>query len=168
MLSAVLVAIFPCLVIYAAVSDVLTMTIPNRISLALVAAFFGLAPVAGLSLAEFGYSLLAGLAVFCVLFACFAAGWMGGGDVKLATAISLWFGLSLPTLEFVQLVAIYGGLLTLAIILFRKYALIPVFAQKQEWLMRLHNPKSGVPYGVAIAAAAVQVFPKTIWFSALG
>lgn len=167
MLSAVLLAIFPCLVAYAAVSDILTMTIPNRVSLALAAAFFVLAPVASLSVVEIGYHLLAGIAVFALLFACFAAGWMGGGDVKLASAIALWFGFSGPAIDFIYLAAVYGGLLTVAILVFRRWVTIPLFALNQEWLQRLHAQQNGVPYGVALAAAALQVFPKTVWFAAL-
>jgi prepilin peptidase CpaA len=32
------------------------------------------------------------------------------------------------------------------------------------WLERLHAPRTGVPYGIALAAAALVVFPESpIW-----
>jgi prepilin peptidase CpaA len=38
----------------------------------------------------------------------------------------------------------------------------------QGWLVRLHNPKEGVPYGIALAAAGLLVYPQTPFMAALG
>ena len=154
--------LFPLAMAYAAISDVLTMTIPNRLSLALVLVFFLLAPVVGIGLEDLARHVAAAAIVLAVCFALFAFGWFGGGDAKLAAAIALWLGLD-HTLPFVMQTAIWGGLLTLALLAFRQYTL-PVFAVGRQWIERLHDRKVGVPYGVALAAAAVAVYPQTPWF----
>ena len=153
--------LFPIGMAYSAAADLLTMTISNRISLALVACFLLLAPLTGMDLQTFGMHWAAGGLVLLVSFACFAFGWIGGGDAKLAAAISLWLGWG-NTLEFAILAAVFGGLLTLAILSFRG-SVLPAFAVRQPWVRRLHDEKAGVPYGVALAAAALAVYPHTIW-----
>jgi prepilin peptidase CpaA len=40
---------------------------------------------------------------------------------------------------------------------------LPGFAANQPWIVKLHNPNSGVPYGIALAAAALLVYPGTAW-----
>ena len=87
-----LLLIFPALMAYAAASDLLTMTIPNRLSLALVAGFAAFAILAGLSMQAVLLHLGAGAAVLAASFALFAFGWIGGGDAKLAAATALWLG----------------------------------------------------------------------------
>ncbi|MXN66423.1 peptidase [Stappia sp. GBMRC 2046] len=168
MIEASLLIVFPCLVAYAATSDLFTMTIPNRVSLLLVAGFAALAPFVPLSLPDAGYHLLAGVCVFAVGFTLFACGWMGGGDVKVAAAIALWFGFSEPLFGFLFLSAVYGAVLTLALLLFRnKIPVLPGIASGQSWLVRLHDRNTGIPYGIALSLAALQVYPETVWFQAL-
>ena len=38
----------------------------------------------------------------------------------------------------------------------------------REWAERLHHRDSGVPYGIALAAAALVVYPQTEWMAAIG
>src|SRR5690554_616454 len=92
LLKTALFLLFPLAMAYAAVSDLLTMTIANRIVVALVAAFVLAAPAIGMGLHDFAWHWVAGLAVLAASFACFAAGWIGGGDAKLASAAALWLG----------------------------------------------------------------------------
>src|SRR5207253_2130844 len=73
-------------------SDLLTMTISNRVSLILVAGFFALALVGGMSAAEVLAHAGAGMIVLVMAFVCFVRGWLGGGDAKLAAATALWLG----------------------------------------------------------------------------
>ena len=82
-----------------------------------------------------------------------AAGWIGGGDAKLAAAAALWLGLSF-TAEYMIVAAMFGGSLTIAIIRLRA-GWLPALALRQQWLVRLHDPRSGVPYGLALSAAAL-------------
>src|SRR3954454_14381317 len=84
--------LFPALMAFAAASDLFTMTISNRVSLALVAGFFALA-LAGVMVAYEMLSYIGSFAlVLVVAFACFAMGWVGGGDARVAASDSPWFG----------------------------------------------------------------------------
>jgi prepilin peptidase CpaA len=153
--------IFPAAMAYAAASDLLTMTIPNRLSLILVAGFACLAPLAGLTLAEMGLHAAVGAAVLAVTFTLFALGWIGGGDAKIAAAIALWMGPALTAPYLVQ-AALFGGVLTLALLAGRRFPL-PLAAARTAWIARLHAPTTGIPYGIALAAAALVQYPHSVW-----
>ncbi len=153
--------LFPALMAFAASSDLLTMTISNRLSLALAGGFFLLTLVTGMSLYAFGMHLAAAAVVLVVAFVFFSQGWIGGGDAKLAAATALWFGFD-HLLDYMIYASLFGGALTLAILQFRKLPLPAVLA-RQQWIMRLHETGGGVPYGIALAAAALFVYPKTGW-----
>lgn len=156
----------PALIILAAVYDMFTMTIPNAISLALLALFVVLAPLVAPDWITPLMHLGAGTLVLAVGLALFAMGWVGGGDVKLAAATVLWVGFS-GVLEYLFLAALAGGALTLAILVLRRTPL-PAFALSWSWLDRLHDSRNGVPYGIALAAAAIAVLPTTpLWISAV-
>ncbi|MDJ1157647.1 prepilin peptidase [Chelatococcus sp. SYSU_G07232] len=156
---------FPLLMAFAAASDLVTMTISNRLSLALCAGFFVVALASGLPLPAIGMHILAGALVLAATFALFALGWIGGGDAKLAAATALWLGFG-SLLDYLLLAAFAGGLLTLALLLVRSVPL-PRFALGWEWAARLHHPKTGVPYGIALAFAGLVVYPHSaIWKAA--
>ncbi|NNM74942.1 A24 family peptidase [Enterovirga aerilata] len=166
-LEIAILVVFPILMAYAAASDLLTMTIPNRLSLALVAGFVALACIGGLTAQAILLHVLAGAFVLAVTFAMFALGWIGGGDAKLAAATALWLGFE-SLLEYLFIAALCGGGLTLAILVLRHFPL-PRFALGWTWLSRMHDRRSGVPYGIALAAAALAVYPQSqIWAVALG
>ncbi len=150
----------------AALSDLLTMKIPNWLSLAMAGLFPVAALIAGFDMATIGSHFLAGAGVLAVCFALFALGWIGGGDAKLAAAIAVWTGPFLPLLEWSILAAVFGGILTLAILVTRMFTL-PVMLAGRPWIARLHDPKTGIPYGVALAAAALAVFPELDVFTRL-
>lgn len=159
--------VFPAFMAYAAVSDLLTMTIPNRLCLGLVAGFGVFALMSGLDLPTFGWHVAAGAMVLVIGFGLFAAGWIGGGDAKLAAATALWFGFD-PLMPYLAFAGLLGGALTLALLGLRNYPL-PMFAMGWPWAQRLHAPETGIPYGIALAASALIVFPDTsLWRSALG
>lgn len=162
-LDTLLLLFFPALMIFAAFSDMLTMTIPNRVSLALVAGFIAMAILTGMPLKQFGLHVAAGLLILTVTFAMFAFGWMGGGDAKLAAATGMWCGLGSVLLEYTVLASMIGGLLTIAILYLRTYFL-PEFALRIPWIARLHHHQTGIPYGIALAIAGLIVYPQTqIW-----
>jgi len=158
--------LFPVLMAFAASSDLLTMTISNRLSLALAGSFFPLTIVIGMSLPAIGMHLAAAALVLAVCFGFFSMGWMGGGDAKLAAVTTLWFGFDY-LLDYLIYAALFGGALTLLLIQFRKLPLPDALA-RQSWILRLHETGGGVPYGIALAAAALTVYPKTAWIPALG
>lgn len=165
-LSFVVAMIFPALLVAAAVSDLLTMTIPNRLSLALAAAFPLAAVLAGLEPAAMGWHLAAGAGVLAFCFTLFALNWIGGGDAKLAAAIALWVGPSMLLFEWALLAAVAGGVLTLAILAARRIPL-PVMLAGQGWIVRLHDRRTGIPYGIALAAAGLAVCPSATVFTRL-
>jgi len=158
--------LFPALMAFAASSDLFTMTISNRLSLALAAGFLLLAAVTGMGLHDFGMHLAAGALVLAVAFALFSQGWIGGGDAKLAAATALWFGFG-HLLDYLVYASLFGGVLALVLIQFRKLPL-PAPLARQHWILRLHEKGGGVPYGIALAAAALIVYPKTGWMPAAG
>lgn len=158
--------LFPALMAFAASSDLLTMTISNRLSMALAGGFFLLTLITGMSLYAFGMHLAAAAVVLVIAFVFFSQGWIGGGDAKLVAATVLWFGFDY-LLDYLIYASLFGGALTLAIIQFRKLPL-PAALARQTWILRLHESGGGVPYGIALAAAALAVYPKTGWMPGFG
>ncbi len=159
-LSMMVVAVFPVLVTWAAITDFMTMTIANRVSIGLFLAGLLALVLTGVPLAGLGAHLGAAALVFAVGFACFAMGWMGGGDVKFAAAVALWLGWG-HLLDYAVTFSIYGGLLTL-LALFSDRVLDPLPVLKVGFLARFQEHRR-VPYGVALSAAALQIFAETPW-----
>jgi prepilin peptidase CpaA len=166
MTDAIRLLLFPAMMAFAASSDLFTMTISNRVTLALVAGFFLMVPVTGMEWEAALSHLAAAAVVLAVTFVFFARGWIGGGDAKLAAATALWLGFDHLLIYFLY-ASLLGGALTLAILRFRLLPL-PALLAEQEWAKRLHRLDAGVPYGIALAAAALIVYPDTPWMKALG
>ena len=80
------------------------------------------------------------VAVFAVFAAFFALGAMGGGDVKLLTALALWLPL-IAMMKLLLVMSILGGLLTLIMLIIHK------------WQRALGKPE--IPYGIAISLRAL-------------
>jgi prepilin peptidase CpaA len=142
----VLLATLAALLVVAAVIDVRTFTISNRLNLAVAL----LAPVYWLSIAlspwpGVAMQLAAGIVVFAILAGAFYAGLMGGGDVKLAAALALWFS-PMSTIRFLMLMSIAGGVLTLGLLAWHR-------ARKLEG-------RPEIPYGVAIAFGGLAILTQ--------
>lgn len=153
-----LLLVFPAVMILAALSDLFTLTIPNRLSIILVAVFFPVAFLAGLPLEQVMMHLAAGAGVLLVGFILFSTGTLGGGDAKLLAAASLWVGYATMS-DFLIYVALIGGALALFVLLYRR---IPDESLSgPAWALRLHDKGSGIPYGIAISGAALIAFPTT-------
>lgn len=165
MLQLVMLVAFPLLMIFAALSDLFTMTISNRVSIALVLVFLPFAFFAGLSPAEIGLHLACGFGVLALTFGMFAMGWVGGGDAKLAAATALWIGWS-HIADYGLTSAMIGGALTLMILFARKLPL-PSWAMGVTWIARLHDCQTGVPYGIALAIAGLLIYPETVVWNAV-
>ena len=138
-----LMALLAVLMIVAAVSDLRTRTISNRLNAAIALLAIPFWITSGLALwPEILLQFGAAFAVFLVFAGLFALGAMGGGDVKLLTALALWIR---PDwfLQLIVIMALLGGLLTI------------VFG---AWhITRRRKDKLAIPYGVAIAAAGLWV-----------
>ena len=134
------------ILVVAAVIDVRTFTISNRLNLTVALG----APLywASVSLSpwpDMAAQLAGAATVFLLLAAAFYAGMMGGGDVKLAAALSLWFS-PVSTLKFLVLMSIAGGVLTLVVLAWHR-------ARKREG-------RPEVPYGVAIAFGGLAILTQ--------
>jgi prepilin peptidase CpaA len=158
--------LFPAMMAFAASSDLFTMTIANRVSIVLIAGFAVLAVLTGTSGPELLSHAGAAAAVLVVVFVFFACGWIGGGDAKLAAVTALWFGFAHLT-DYLLYASLFGGALTLLIVQYRAWPMPRVFIGR-EWAERLHQRDAGVPYGIALAAAALLVYPHTEWMTSLG
>ena len=140
-----LVGLAAMLVVAAAI-DVRTFTISNRLNLAVAL----LAPIYWLSAAlplwpDVGLQLAVGVGVFVLLAGAFYAGMMGGGDVKLAAALALWFSPA-STIKFLVLTSLAGGVLTLGVLAWHR-------ANRREG-------RPQIPYGVAIAFGGLAILTQ--------
>ena len=166
MLEYPVLLVFPLAMIYAAAMDFFTMTIPNRASIALVAGFFAAAVLGGLGWFDVLKHMAAAVVVLAVAIVLFARGWIGGGDAKLAAATALWLGFD-QLLNYLLYASLFGGVLTFMILRFRLMPL-PAALANQEWAQRLHRMDTGVPYGIALALAALIIYPDTPWMKSFG
>lgn len=164
-IQSALILIFPVAMAFAAATDLLTFKIPNRISIAIVVAFLIAAPLSGMSWSAVMMHLATFAVVLAIGIALYSTGHFGGGDAKLLAAASLWVGYDRLGM-YVAMVALCGGVLALALLAFRRFEL-PAAIREQAWIARLHDPKGGMPYGIALAAAALWVYPSTKLFSGL-
>jgi len=155
--------IFPGAMVLAAISDLITMTISNWISITLVAGFAVLAVWAGLGVNEIGLHVLVGFIALAMGFTCFAFNWIGGGDAKLFAATALWLGWP-DVVSYTLSASIFGGILTL-VLLAQKGFPLPAGLARHGWVARLHALEDGIPYGFALAAAGLFIYPKSIWMT---
>ena len=144
-----LALIFAILLFAAAIEDAIRLRISNIIVLLVIAGAIVAAILGGPKLI-----LWQNLAVFAALLAVgtplFAAGKLGGGDVKLLAAAGLWFSL-MGAARMLAAVAVAGGILALLILLART-AKWSENARRRVVVLR---PGGGIPYGVAIATGAL-------------
>lgn len=163
-IASLVLMVFPVAMAFAAANDLFTMKIPNRIPVALLAGFVAVALLTRMPLDVFGTNVAIGLAVLAATFALFALNLLGGGDAKLIAAGALWIGAD-NIIEYFTFITVWGGLLSLAFLAYRRTPAtsLPLPA----WALRLHTPKGPIPYGIAIAAGALAVFPKTELFLSL-
>jgi prepilin peptidase CpaA len=161
MIEAAILIVFPFAMAFAGISDLLSMTIQNRVSLILLVSFAVLAPLTGMPWDVYGLHFAAGAAVLAVTFLLFATGTMGGGDAKLMTATAVWMGWNMELASYLLVLSLLGGALTLAILKYRSSHMAIVYAGRFEFMHRLAQKNEGVPYGVALGAAGFMVFPSS-------
>lgn len=162
MLDGFAVHFFLGAMLLAALSDAATYRIPNWLSALLAAAFLPAALYAGMTPGELGMHLLLGFIVLLLGMGLFAFRLLGGGDAKLLAAASLWIGLG-ALMPFLFWTAASGGILGLALVAFRRVPL-PQGLAAHGWIARLHDPRAGIPYGIAIALGAFAAFGHSRFF----
>lgn len=158
--QALVVAVFPALVIVAALRDMVSYRIPNWISLALIAAFALAAPLLGLPLRDIGLHVGVGMAALVIGFTMFALHWIGGGDAKLFAVAALWLGWP-AVATYAVTTTIAGGVLAVTLLALRSPYMRPYMVTAPPWLGRLAEPGENVPYGLAIAVGALAAFPES-------
>jgi prepilin peptidase CpaA len=144
---------FLTLLVWAAISDMRSYRIPNIVPAGLIA-LYPLHLVASATLPNWLGGLWVALAVFAVGFGLFAAKWLGGGDVKLLTAVALWAGPD-QILDCLVLTGLAGGAFSLLLWLPRR--LQARLAMVSGWIKPPASSMPRIPYGVAIAAGAGAV-----------
>lgn len=143
-----------------------SMTIPNWISLVLIASFFVVTPFVWQSWTVFGVHLLVGLTCFAFGIVMFALGWMGGGDAKLLAATSLWWVWA-DLFPYLIYTTFAGGALAIFLLIGRKY--LPIKFLTTDWMHRLFKDEKKMPYGLALAFGALVVLPRSdIYLNATG
>lgn len=165
LVQAALLTAFPLLVVAAALTDVTSFTIPNRISALLVLVFIPAALVLHAPLGDMSVHAAVFVVALLVSMSLFAAGWIGGGDAKLLASASLWIGLQAMPM-FLIATALAGGALSVMLVGIRAAWLQPHLAGAPAWFARLAAPGADVPYGVAIAIGALAAFPHSALFQA--
>jgi len=160
MTEALILVVFPFCMVFAAISDMVSMTIANRVSLILVATFAIVAPFTGMPWHDFGMHFVGGGVVLSITFCLFAMGGMGGGDAKLLAATSVWMGWSLVLLEYLVGAAIFGGMLTMLILYYRGSD-ISILTGHHLFLRHFADRKAGIPYGIALGLSGLLVYPAT-------
>lgn len=161
MLDTALILFFPFFMAFAGASDLVSMTISNKVSLALMGGFMVFAWLIGMPVPDIAWHWAIFAVVLAMGFALFAFGAIGGGDAKLAASTALWLGWE-HSMSYFVIAAFLGGVLTLIILRLRSMPL-PDRVSNVGWIARLYRADEGIPYGIALAAAAIMVYPQTPW-----
>jgi prepilin peptidase CpaA len=126
----------------------------------LLGSFVVIAPLTGMDWALFGWHLAAGAMMLCITFTLFALRGMGGGDAKLLAATAVWMGFDIVLVQYLVAAAFIGGLLTLAILVYRNSALA-TFTRHNIFLRHFADEKSGIPYGIALGIGGLLTYPQS-------
>ena len=160
----------PMLLIIAAVSDVMSLRIPNWLTVLTALLFFPMAFLTGMPLAEFGMHILAGVILFFVGFGFFQFGLFGGGDAKLMAAAGLWFGTS-QTLPFLFATALAGGILATVIGIWSMVNMTWEIHGSEQGFgglgKKIRALKPNVPYDLAFAIGGILAFRETWWMTGI-
>lgn len=159
-LTVLCIVLFLGIMVVSAIYDLVTYTIPHFAPLLLIALFVVFAGWQGLAWTQlFGHTGTA-IAMLIVGWALFALGLLGGGDVKLFAATSLWMGWG-GMANYLIMFSLCGGILALTLLLFRRLPLSAGLA-RHAWIAVLHRKEQGVPYGVALNIGAILAWPQLL------
>ena len=162
MYDAIILSAFPLLVAAAGISDYFTFRIPNWINALIAVSIIPFAVFSAMPPDIFAWHVVAGLIAFVLGFGLFALNLIGGGDAKMIAACGLWIGWD-ALLEFGFATVLAGGVLALVIKLWSLFGSRSNVAAV-GWAKNYFSKKPKLPYGIAIAAGGIMVFPATWWF----
>jgi prepilin peptidase CpaA len=162
MIEDMIFIIFPTLMIFAAISDLLMFKISNRIPLLLFFGYVVIAVSSGFSVEQVAQDFLCGLVVLLISIVLFNFKLLGGGDAKLAAATAFWLGWE-NLFSYGMVASLVGFLLSLAIV-GAHFSELPQWLLSMSLISRLADKSNGVPLGVALAVGGLVVYPQTkIW-----
>ena len=154
---------FSVLLLWAALSDGRTLTIPNRLCLAVALLYLARLPVVGPT--EWAFGVLIGIAGLTIGFLAFGQGLIGGGDAKLAAAVLPWAGTADAGL-FLIVTALAGGILALFILARNRG---PAILRGLTGRALMSEPTGsadaeapGLPYGIAIATGGLWIAANAV------
>lgn len=156
MLPTLLSLSFPAVMILAMVTDFRSFEVPDILPLVLVLAYPLAALSAGFAWQQILWAFGLGGLVLAVAVVLFTLRIMGGGDGKLLAAAALWTGPE-RLLEFLLITTLAGGVLTIALFLYRRLPLASALSGITS-LRQLHENKREVPYAIAIGAAGLIIY----------
>ena len=157
-LSLVITAIFVAPLLAACYTDFSEMKIPNWVSAAALVGFAAALPFTWAGLEWFGEHMAVGGLLFAFGFVLWMIGGLGAGDVKLMGAVGLWFGFA-EAIHFVLYTTLFGAALGLFLLLGRRF--VPVRLEGTVLVDKMFQGKTHMPYGIAIAAGALTVWPTS-------
>lgn len=167
MIENVALILFPAALAFAAFSDLLTMRIPNRVSILLVVSYLALAAWLSTPWQTVGLHVACGVVVLLLALVPFSLGKVGGGDVKLVSAIALWVGWDNLS-EYGIYASLAGGLLAITIIAIHWHGLSDRF-KSFPFVAKYAAKLNSLPYGVALAIGGLMIYPQTaIWRALAG
>ena len=156
MINLVIICILSALVLLTVYTDVQKYIIPNKIVIA-ITGLYPIAVAANWGVIDWKAGILVGIITFIIGFGIFFLRIMGGGDVKLMAALSLWAG-KVAIGDFLILIAMYGGILSVFLILARRIiATYPAVKSGAITPPRIFRKKQPAPYGIAIAGAFLTI-----------
>jgi prepilin peptidase CpaA len=159
-------SLLPVLLIVAATSDMMSLRIPNWLTILIAALFFPMALITGMPIHDFGMHLLAGLGLFAVGFIFFQFGIFGGGDAKLMAAAGLWFGTT-QSLPFLFMTVMAGGVLALIVGIWSAISISWEIEGDNKFTKsfgeKIRGLKPNVPYGFAFAIGGILAFKDSWW-----
>lgn len=159
-LSYLFVAIYAALALDAAYRDAKHLEIPNRNSIVIAIAFFPAAFLAGLAPLVVAQHMGVALTVLAVGVLLFSMGIIGGGDVKLLAAVAIWIAPA-DVGRLLIWMALFGGAIAGLVLLVMRAGLpMPEWLRRLPWLRPGDRGSMPVPYGIAIAAAALVMLPR--------
>ena len=166
LLTFIIVCMFAGTMLVAAYKDATTMTIPNWVSLVLIACFFIVQPFVFQGWDILGTHVLVGFTFFLAGFAMFAFGWLGGGDAKLMAATALWWQWP-DVVTYILYTTFTGAALAILLLLSRKF--LPMGLISAHIPLAMLKEEKNMPYGIALATGALLTLPKSaIFLKAVG
>ena len=162
MYDTLILSVFPLMVVMAGISDFFTLKIPNWLNAIIAVSVIPFVMFSNMPMEVFAWHIIAGLVTFVVAAMLFSANIIGGGDAKMLAACAVWIGWD-RLMEFAVITAFAGGALVIAMKVW------VFFADHKDsggmaWAKNFLSKKPQLPYGIAIAAGGIIVFPATCWF----